>query len=137
MKGDIINYCKCGCGTEIAEDKTWARGYYIRLDATKAKQSVSAKKRWEDPKEREKVSDSLMGHIISGSQREKLSKATKKHYVEMDDPGQEICNHHYIYDFNNLTKYTIEVTRSEHMVIHQNLRRAGLEVPCINIMVDD
>jgi hypothetical protein len=55
----------------------------------------------------------------------------------MDDPKLEMCIHHYIYDFNDLNKYTIEVTRSEHSTIHNNLRRIGLEVPHINIMVND
>ena len=64
-------------------------------------------------------------------------EAAKKRYAEMDDPGLEMCIHHYIYYFNDLTKYTIIVTRSEHSTIHNNLRRVGLEVPHINIMVND
>jgi hypothetical protein len=86
----------------------------------KIKISEGCKRRYEDPEE-----------------RKKQSKRTQKRYDEMDDPGQEICMHHYIYDFNDLDKYRIPVTRSEHTVIHANLRRAELEVPCINIMKGD
>lgn len=71
------------------------------------------------------------------SERDKQSERTQKRYDEMDDPGQEICMHHYVYDFNDLDKYRIPVTRSEHSIIHADLRRAGLEVPCINIMKED
>ena len=67
----------------------------------------------------------------------KISIALKKHYAEMDDPVQEIIIHHYIYDFNDWDKYTIPVTRSEHHKIHDNLRRAGLEILHINIMKGD
>ena len=63
-------------------------------------------------------------------------EATQLKYDDMDNPGEQMIKHHYIYDFNDLDKYTIEVTRSEHATIHHNIRRAGLEVPCINIMKD-
>ena len=92
----------------------------------------------DNPEAREAVSDSLIKYYndnpVSDKTKVKLSEAIKKHYDEMEDPGQQIVNHHYIYDFNDLDKYTIPVTRSEHTTIHNNLRCIGLEVPHINIM---
>ena len=59
-----------------------------------------------------------------------------KHHSE-ETIQKMIVNHHYIYDFNDLSKYTIPVTTSEHVTIHNNLRRVRLEVPCINILKSD
>jgi len=121
-------------------------------EETKEKQSKAQRKRFEDPKERNKASEGTKKHFEDPLEREKarerslkayeddpmiikrIAESVKRHYDKMDDPGQEIIKHHYIYDFNDLTKYTIQVTRSEHTSIHWNLKRAGLEVPCINIM---
>lgn len=89
------------------------------------------------PEVSKKISNKVTERYKDTEERKKQSERTQKRYDEMDDPGQEICMHHYVYDFNDLTKYTIPVTRSEHTVIHANLRRAGLEVPCINIMKGD
>ena len=99
--------------------------------------SCAQKKRWEDSKEREKQSERQNKRYEDPKEREKSVIIQKKRYAEMDDPGLEMCTHHYIYDFNDLTKYTIEVTRGEHTTIHHNLRRAGLQVPCINILKDE
>jgi hypothetical protein len=104
---------------------------------TKEKISKANIKRFEDPLEREKLSIAMIKRFKNPLERKKISEANIKQYAEMEDPGQQICLHHYIYDFNDLNKYTIEVTRAEHMSIHQKLRRAKLQVPCINIMVDD
>ena len=156
----MVKYCKCGCGTVIPEKNTWACGHNTRVnhnmknpetakksaeshkglkrsDTTKEKMSKLAKDRWKNPVLRKKMSDPHKGIKHSITTKKKMSEAHKKYYAEMDDPGQQMCKHHYIYDFNDLTKYIIIVTRSEHMTIHQNLRHAGLEVPCINIMKDE
>lgn len=101
------------------------------------RQSEAQLKRYEDPKEHEKQSNGLRKRFEDPKEREKLSIIHKKRYAEMDDPGSQMVTHHYIYDFNDLDKYTIEVTRSEHSTIHNNLRHIGLEVPHINIMVND
>ncbi len=46
--------------------------------------------------------------------------------------GNDILKHHHIYDHDDLSKYTIEMTRSQHMGIHQNMKFLGLKVPHIN-----
>ena len=120
------------------------------------RQSKATNKRYENPEERKKIGDGVKkAHRDDPTLSQRLSEGHKKSYrddptlsqrqtesmkntcAEMADPGQEICMHHYIYDFNDLEKYTIPVTRSEHTTIHHNLRRAGLEVPCINILKDE
>jgi len=45
---NIKNYCKCGCGTEIPDGNTWARGHYVRSPYTREKASKAAKKRFNE-----------------------------------------------------------------------------------------
>ena len=109
-------------------------------DATCEKQSKSATKRFENPLEREKASKAATKRFGDLKEREKASDAANKRWedpLEHEKISNQICMHHYIYDFNDLDKYTISVTRSEHTTIHNNLRAAGLEVPHINILKED
>jgi hypothetical protein len=46
--------------------------------------------------------------------------------------GNDICNHHYIYDHNDLSKYTIKMTRSAHGLLHRNMYLLGIKIPHIN-----
>lgn len=119
-------------------------------------QSCSKIKLYKDPLEHKKLSDGhkksyqdnpIIAQQISESLKEthindptiaqQMSESQSRRWDAMDDPSQEMVTHHYIYDFNDLTKYTIEVTRSEHTTIHNNLRFAKLEIPHINIMKED
>ena len=47
--------------------------------------------------------------------------------------GDDICNHHYIYDHSDLSKYTMKMTRSAHTKLHWLMRKANIIVPHINI----
>ena len=96
------------------------KAYYAEhpiSEGERLKRSVNMIKRYEDP-----------------SEREKSYAATKKHYAEMDDPGDEVCLHHYIYDHSDLSKYTMEITRSRHSKLHLNMWKSGIESPHINIV---
>lgn len=136
-------------------------------DETKKKQSDIVSERFKNnpmtDEHKKKISDSLIGKIVTDETRKRLSDSAKGNnlgntnasgrrntdtckkmstsakdfYATLDDPGQQLVTHHYIYDFNDLDKYTIEVTRSEHCTIHFNLRYAGLEVPHINILKEE
>lgn len=52
---------------------------------------------------------------------------------ERQRSGNDIVNHHYIYDHSDLSKYTMKMTRSAHFRLHNNMRKAGIKVPHINI----
>lgn len=84
-------------------------------DNLRKKQSESGKKRWNKPGDREKGSEYSL-----------------KRYSEMDDPRLEIVKHHYLYDDADLSKYTMQMTRSEHTAMHNRMRADGYEVPHIN-----
>ena len=55
-----------------------------------------------------------------------------KAHTETMRGGNDICNHHYIYDHSDLSKNTIEMTRSDHTRLHNNMRKSGIKVPHIN-----
>ena len=46
--------------------------------------------------------------------------------------GNDIIEHHYIYDHSDLSKYTMKMTRSAHTRLHNLMRKAGIKVPHIN-----
>lgn len=76
---------------------------------------------WEDQAKRDKQSE--------------IMKNSKLHQRQIG--GQDIIMHHYLYDDANLSKYTMPMTRSEHMVMHNRMRMDGYEVPHINSETDD
>lgn len=52
---------------------------------------------------------------------------------EKQKGGNDICKHHYIYDHSDLSKYTMKMTRATHTRLHNNMRKAGIKVPHINV----
>lgn len=51
--------------------------------------------------------------------------------------GNDIIDHHWLYDHADLSKYTMPMTRSEHTKMHNYMRSDGYEVPHINSETDD
>jgi hypothetical protein len=50
--------------------------------------------------------------------------------------GNDIVNHHYLYDHADLSKYTMFMTRSDHTAMHDRMHGDGYEVPHINSLND-
>lgn len=46
---------------------------------------------------------------------------------------ETLVHHHYIYDESDLSKYTILMSRSKHTTLHNNMRKAEIKIPHINI----
>ena len=82
------------------------------------KQSIVHFKLYEDPKEREKISIGNKRRYEDPKEHEKTSISIKRSYAKLDDPGQQLVNHHVAYDFNNPEALTVEITRSFHGSIH-------------------
>lgn len=61
-----------------------------------------------------------------------LSEAHKIASKNMEG-GNDIIEHHYIYDHANPEKYTMKVTRKKHPQIHMWMRKSGIKVPHINM----
>ena len=47
--------------------------------------------------------------------------------------GNDLVNHHYIYDESDLSLNTVQMTRSDHSRLHWLLERLGYIVPHINV----
>ena len=66
----MTKLCKCGCGTEIADDRTWVSGHNLKVDhPMKGKHHSEATKK--------KQRDSHLGQT-SGNKGKKMSDAQKK-----------------------------------------------------------
>ena len=56
--------------------------------------------------------------------------------AERQRGGNDVVNHHYIYDDLDASKYTIKMTRSDHAKLHRLLQILNYIVPHINIEGD-
>ena len=83
------------------------------------------KKYWSDQDNRDLQSDR-----ISNSEAMKIA-------IENMVGGDDIVNHHRLYDDADLSKYTMPMTRSEHTSMHNRMRENGYEVSHINSATDD
>lgn len=70
-------------------------------------------------------------HRTAISKGHRNSEAVKTHNDAMIG-GKDIVYHHYIYDHNDLKKYTMKMTRARHGRIHKLMEKAGIKVPHIN-----
>ena len=149
-----LPFCECGCGGHVAKRGNrfiWGHNWRGKKHDLKSIKkmvgpkspdhckaiSEGQKKRYEDPKEREKISNTLNGHQVSEETRASISDGIKnseaaKVATDAMRGGDDIVRHHFIYDHDDLSKYTIEMTRSQHQSLHRNMQLLGLEVPHIN-----
>ena len=135
---------------------------YFEIPEARKKASDGQQKRWENPEEHIKTSVAVMKARIDDPMIiERISKGVKKAHrndstiserksvslkiahkehpeswdglCDMMRGGEDIVKHHYIYDHNDLSLYTTEMTRSQHNTIHKCLRASGNEIPHINV----
>lgn len=77
----------------------------------------------------------------SETTRKKMSKAATGKYEGKNNPmygvrgGEDLVNHHYIYNESDLSLNTVQMTRSDHQKLHQLLKKLSYKVPHINIKV--
>ena len=94
--------------------------YWNNNDVAKDKAREIAIEQWSDQKARDIQSETLKH---SDSQKEQHDKQRG---------GNDIVKHHYIYDHNDLSKYTMKMTRSKHTYIHWLMWKSDIKVPHIN-----
>ena len=156
-----MKLCECGCGREVAkEGNRFVRGHNrtgtTPCSETIKKMQISQSERQAhtvmDKETRDKISfglrlvhkndPSLAEHLSKvqtavwdgdNDRKTKLSDRMKKHYADMEIPGNEMVGHHMIYDHNNLTKNVMPMTRSMHTRLHNLFRNNGIEIPHINV----
>ena len=124
-------------------------------DTTKLAMSKAGTGRIVSDETRLKLSRSLKRHVKSAAHRKALSHAKKgipmsddsklvmsiahknsdaaKANSENQRGGNDIVGHHFAYDHADISKYVMDLTRSEHTTLHNNMRILGLKVPHINI----
>lgn len=104
----------------IAESARMVQYYIDHPEAVEKARDVAIEQ-WADPTAREIQSETL--------------KASDLMHIESDRQrgGDDIVEHHFIYDHQNPSNHTVQITRSEHTAHHHWMNRAGLEVPHINI----
>jgi hypothetical protein len=61
-----------------------------------------------------------------------LNSDAVKAQIESMRGGNDLVNHHYIYDESDLSLNTVQMTRSDHMSLHMLLKKLGYIVPHIN-----
>lgn len=50
--------------------------------------------------------------------------------------GEDLVEHHYIYDHDDLSLNIVQMTRSDHSRLHKLLKKLGIKVPHINVKVE-
>lgn len=80
---------------------------------------------WSDPTNRDAQSERITN-----------SESCKAEH-ERQRGGNDLVDHHYIYDHSDLSKYTMKVTRKKHTLIHHWMRKAGIKIPHINIKSEE
>lgn len=121
-----------------------ARKLYWRDDAKRAEVSAWMTKHWSDPENRAVYAEKMKAHYLDPEfkrlqsvakskywaqemSRENMSKTmleSEAHRIASEKMvgGNDIVNHHYIYDPNDKHKFTTPMTRSEHTSMHVNIR---------------
>lgn len=140
--------CECGCGELALPGNGYIWGHNSRGKKYTLEQNVANSERQRGiPKSeghRLAISKATKGvpksfrttiHNITISKSLKNSEAAKAQSDKMRG-GNDICEHHYIYDHSDLSKYTMKMTRSKHTYIHNLMRKAGIVVPHINMEVN-
>lgn len=145
-----MTLCECGCGQETTiyrgKSKRFIRGHHFRgkspTPETKKKMVNSHMGIPLSPEHCAAIKNSATAKAAAEAQRGVLKSikhcaAIKKGqeesgcYEAMRD-GNDTVKHHHIYDHGDLSKYIIEMTRSQHTTMHNQMRALNIQVPHIN-----
>jgi len=75
---EVIKLCECGCGREVKPGRRFVHGHNGRGDIERAKKIGKAfKKLWKDPRYRQKVINSRIGHIVLKKTRNKIAESKR------------------------------------------------------------
>jgi hypothetical protein len=143
MTKEELPFCECGCGLRVTKPgNRFINGHSMRgvphtpehiaaisqgmknSDAVKAK--ADAQRGVPRPPE-------TCAKISATSRNSDAVKAAS----EKKRGGNDIVNHHYIYDHSDLSLNTAQMTRSDHTSLHNLLQKLGYKVPHINIEVNE
>jgi len=104
------------------------RTIQYHIDHPEARESARLRSiaQWDDQSVRDEKSDQMIQYHIDHPE-----------VIKRMIGGNDIVNHHWLYDDADLSKYTMSMTRSEHTFMHNRMRKDGYEVKHINSDTDD
>lgn len=142
--------CECGCGGLASPGKRFIWGHGSRGENHSMYGLLGEDNpnfgRKNTPETLKLMSDSAIGRVIPQLQRDKISdtltgrKLPRETCDKMAEyqrlnpqTGSDIISHHFVYDHSDPKKYRMDITRSEHTTLHNNMKACGLKVIHINV----
>ena len=126
--------------TDEAKEKIAAARRGIPLsDDIKLAMSKARKGKPKSPEHRAAISKALTGRTLSDDHVAAILRSWREHPEAWDESsekmrgGNDIINHHFVYDHDNPDQHIVEITRSQHSAHHAWMIRSGLEVPHFNV----
>lgn len=134
------NLCHtCSHGTDVARKAKSDAGIKRCSDPEEIKvMSEREIKRCSDPEVREVMSERTIKQFSDPEARkdhsDRIKNSDAAHSAQdKQRGGNDLVDHHYIYDHDDLSKNTAQMTRSDHMRLHRLLQKLKYIVPHINI----
>jgi hypothetical protein len=138
----ICNICKKERKIIFSGYRKICKKCVMNTPEMKKSNSDRVTKHHSNPEYRKEQSNKLIQYYINNPEKRKEiskirknSKAVKivnEKRFEKQRGGEDLVRHHYIYDHNDLSKYTTLMTRSKHTQLHQSFRKCGIFIPHIN-----
>lgn len=144
-----LPFCECGkCGLRVTKPgNKYIIGHNFRdkhhTQETCSKMSDTRKgvsKPPRTPEHNAAISAAKTGVPNSPEHNDAIREGSRnsddvKDAAEAQRGGNDIVNHHYIYDKSDLSLNTVQMTRSDHTSLHMLLKKLGYIVPHINVKV--
>ena len=120
------------------EHSKYLTQWYIDHPEEREARRLESNDQWDDQNAKDEQSKRKIEYYSDPTNRDAQSNRitnseSAKAEHERQQGGNDIVKHHYIYDHSDLSKYTMKITRAKHTQIHHWMRKAGIEVPHINI----
>ena len=139
MTEEELPFCECGkCGLGVTKPgNRFINGHNRRGKKNSPKHCANLSKANKNSEAVKAVAYARRGIPLSPGHCESITKGREesdavKANADRMRGGNDLVNHHYIYDHANPELYTMKVTRAKHTQIHNWMRKAGIVVPHIN-----
>ena len=136
---------KCSHSTPEAIEANRQRGIeqFESQEAHDAHSVMRLQYHKDNPEARKIQSRSLIQYYIDNPEvKDDLSKKIRgspayRSAMGNQRGGNDLINHHYIYDHNDRSLNTIQITRKDHSRLHQLLKKLKYVIPHINVIEEN